>query len=193
MKSYFTKVGRSGHIVTLKQHRPHSMEKRAGIAACHDVFMQEEIDMTKHRIETALGKIDRAFDREQVICHVSGTAVKGTGVCGTSKSGTGVRGTSKSGTGVRGLSDRGVGVYGRGGELAGQFEGSVEISQHLGVDFVDVKRLLTADWAHIKTGVKINGADVATKADIAAINTRLNVLEKNIRSALLKLGIYWVP
>jgi hypothetical protein len=59
---------------------------------------------------------------------VSGDSQTFAGVRGTSISATGTEGWSTSGAGIAGMSQSGVGVYGKGGNLAGLFDGSIQVN-----------------------------------------------------------------
>ena len=67
---------------------------------------------------------------------VAGSSDTGTGVAGTSESGSGVLGQTVAGRGVEGVAHNGIGVYGSvsgGGlaQIAGHFEGNVEVTLRL--------------------------------------------------------------
>jgi hypothetical protein len=59
---------------------------------------------------------------------VRGVSQTGWGMTGESASGVGVRGVSNTGWGMTGESTSGIGVHGKGGQLAGLFEGDVEVT-----------------------------------------------------------------
>jgi hypothetical protein len=59
---------------------------------------------------------------------VRGVSTSSWGVDGESNSGVGVRGVSQTGWGMTGESNSGIGVHGKGGQLAGLFEGDVEVT-----------------------------------------------------------------
>jgi len=59
---------------------------------------------------------------------IYGKGTDTTGVYGESQSEEGVIGTSQSGEGVFGMSASGIGIHGRGGKLAGQFDGNVQVN-----------------------------------------------------------------
>jgi hypothetical protein len=63
----------------------------------------------------------------------------GRGVVGVSKSGSGVWGETTSGRAVVGVSTTDVGVFGKGGRLAGQFEGNVDITGNLTIQGVSIQ------------------------------------------------------
>ncbi len=69
---------------------------------------------------------------------VWGETITGRAIVGVNKDGAGVWGETNTGTGVVGISN-GIGVHGKGGQLAGLFEGDVEVTGDL--------RLRNADCA----------------------------------------------
>jgi len=79
---------------------------------------------------------------------VSGMAVfggggaSGRGVVGLADAATAVEGQSKSGAGVWGQSQTGIGVLGKGGRLAGQFLGDVDITGNLIIQGVSIQAWL---------------------------------------------------
>ncbi len=74
---------------------------------------------------------------------VEGWSTSTEGVVGISTNSTGVWGQTEGvGIGIAGTSRGGVGVYGKGGQLAGRFEGDVEVTGKLTLQGVDVVALL---------------------------------------------------
>lgn len=81
-----------------------------------------------------LGKSPRApgiHGISEVNHGVRGESSAGRGVVGISQTFVGVTGESKSSTGVFGVSESGIGVHGKGGQLAGRFEGNVEVTGNI--------------------------------------------------------------
>jgi hypothetical protein len=73
---------------------------------------------------------------------VWGETTNGRGVVGVSKTGSGVWGETTNGRAVVGVSATDVGVFGKGGRLAGQFEGNVDISGNLTIQGVSIQAWL---------------------------------------------------
>ena len=67
---------------------------------------------------------------------------KGRGVVGVGQSGTGVEGFSETGSGVWAVSGKGVGIHAKGGQLAGYFDGPVEITGNLTIQGVSIQTWL---------------------------------------------------
>lgn len=83
---------------------------------------------------------------------------------GFSTNGHGVLGQSDgAGTGLVGTSRSGIGVFGKGGNLAGFFEGNVEITGSLSIQGVNIQTLLQS---------------------VTAIDTRVNSLQQQVNSLL---------
>ncbi len=79
-----------------------------------------------------------------------GLSKAGWGVNGESTSGVGVRGISKTGWGVNGESESGSGVRGKGGQLAGLFEGNVQVNGDLHVKGSDLLKRIVELEAQVK-------------------------------------------
>jgi hypothetical protein len=122
---------------------------------------------------------------------VVGESDKLHGVFGTchNPNGGGVFGTNDvGGFGVIGVSDSGIGISGKGGKLAGQFEGNVDVSGKLNVlGAVGVNLDLNVNGTISTLGdVRIVGSGAAGLRDIAArvqsLETRLNTLQTQINN-----------
>jgi hypothetical protein len=66
----------------------------------------------------------------------------GRGVVGVGRSGTGIEGSSETGSGVWAVSGQGVGIHAKGGQLAGYFDGPVEITGNLTIQGVSIQAWL---------------------------------------------------
>lgn len=74
---------------------------------------------------------------------VWGNTTNGRSVVGVNnEDGTGVWGETKKGRGVVGISQQDIGVFGKGGQLAGFFEGKVEVTDDLKVHGVSINALV---------------------------------------------------
>lgn len=123
---------------------------------------------------------------------VLGTSTENAGVVGDSKKfhavfgishdvkNAGVFGTNdKGGFGVIGVSEKGIGISGKGGKLAGQFEGNVEVTGSLFVGGVNVAAQLQR-IQQLEQQLEQQGADVRQLVE------RVRGLEVTV--AILKLG-----
>jgi hypothetical protein len=96
---------------------------------------------------------------------VHGESGQGRGVVGISQTFFGVSGLSTSGVGVSGESTTGVGVFAKGGRLAGQFQGHVEVTGNLVVSG-DIQ-LANADCAEDFT---VAGSVLAEPGTVMVLN-----------------------
>jgi hypothetical protein len=110
------------------------------------------------------------------------------GVFGATHSGmAGVFGTSDAGgTGVAGQSDRGIGIHGKGGQLAGKFEGDVEVTG-------DIRLTGAADCAEefdIVGGEAIEPGTVMVLDDEGALRPSAHAYDRRVAGVISGAGGY---
>ncbi|MFJ3164396.1 hypothetical protein [Streptomyces kanasensis] len=105
-------------------------------------------------------------DGVQGVTHAAGRAGV-VGVCDDPVGGNGVLGRSNNASGVAGVSSSGIGILGRGGQLAGRFEGNVEVTG-------DIVLLNAGDCAEhfLVTDEEVNPGSVVVLANDEATVTQ---------------------
>jgi hypothetical protein len=117
---------------------------------------------------------------------VEGWATNSEGVVGISTNGNGVWGQTEGvGTGVLGTSKSGIGVHGKGGQLAGFFEGDVEVTGDI--------RLANADCAEdfdIAAAVLVEPGTVMVLGENGTLHQSHQAYDKRVAGVISGAGDY---